>query len=287
MTTSDGPVGRLAPTPSGDLHLGNATAFAAAWLSVRQAGGRLLLRFEDVDRGRARTEVEARQRDDLRWLRLGWDAEVAPQRDRDYEPWLRRLAHRTYRCRCSRQAVAQRGHAPDGGCPGGCRDAGHRTGAVRFRLEPGDAVTRDRARGVVRGDPARLGDPVLQRADGCATYTLAVVADDLVDGVSEVVRGADLVDFALVQEQVWAALGATPPTWLHAPLILGPDGRKLSKSHQSREIRALRAAGWTPDDVWRCIAPWLGLAEVPWTAAVAAFRPGGVPRGPFVAPTPD
>ncbi len=284
MTTSEGPVGRLAPTPSGDLHLGNATAFAAAWLSVRQAHGRLLLRFEDVDRARARPEVEARQRDDLRWLRLEWDAEVPPQRERDYAPWLARLAHRTYRCRCTRQDLARLGHAPDGGCPGGCRGANHAAGAVRFRLDPGEAVTRDRARGVVRGDPARLGDPVLQRADGCATYTLAVVADDLVDGVSEVVRGADLVDFALVQAQVWRAFGATPPTWLHAPLVLGPDGRKLSKSHHSREIRALRAAGWTPDDVWRCIAPWLGLAGVPWAAAIAGWRPEGVPLGPFAAP---
>src|SRR5688572_125089 len=120
-------VGRLAPTPSGHLHLGNATAFAAAWLSVRSRGGRLLLRIEDVDVGRARAHVAASQRRDLEWLGLTWDAETPAQSTRDYAPWLERLAPHTYFCACARKDVA-------GPYPGTCRTAGHTAGKVRFRV---------------------------------------------------------------------------------------------------------------------------------------------------------
>lgn len=267
-------VGRLAPTPSGELHLGNALAFAACWLSVRSAGGRLLLRIEDVDRDRARPEIADHQRSDLAWLGLSWDEEGPAQADRDYVPWLDRLAARTYRCTCTRKALK----AVGGRCA--CATQDHPDGSVRFRLEPGLRTIDDRARGPARVDPSTLfPDPVLRRRDGVFAYTLAVVADDLADGVTEVVRGGDLLDFAAVQEQVWEAFGATPPTWLHTPLVLGPDGRKLSKSHGSTELRTLREAGWDASAVLGTVLPWLGLPPTldealdAWPGALAAQDP--------------
>jgi glutamyl/glutaminyl-tRNA synthetase len=274
-------VGRLAPTPSGQLHLGNALAFGAAWLSVRQQGGRLLLRVEDVDRGRARAEVEADQKEDLRWLGLDWDEETPPQRDRDYGPWLERLRDHVYRCTCTRRQVREAG----GVYPGTCRDAGHAGGAARFRLPAGEVRFVDRRFGPRAVDPTAFGDPVLQRRDGVFAYNLAVVVDDLCDGVTEVVRGADLLDFTAVQIHLWRALGATPPTWLHSPLVLGPDGHKLSKSHGSTEVRALRAAGWTAADVWRVVLPWLGLDALDHVHdAVGHFEVTAGSLGPVRAP---
>lgn len=274
-------VGRLAPTPSGQLHLGNVCAFAAAWLSVRSAGGRLLLRIEDIDTVRARSEVEEGIREDLRWLGLTWDAEVSRQSERSYGWALERLAPHTYRCQCTRAQI----RAGGGVYPGTCRDAGHTRGAVRLRLPSGPVSFVDRRFGPRVVDPNGFGDPVLVRSDGLVSYNLAVVADDITDGVTEVVRGADLLDFTAVQIHLWQMLGSAPPTWMHAPLILGPDGTKLSKSHGSAEVRALRAAGCAPADVWAQVLPWLGLAAcADIGAAVAGFRADAGPRGPVRAP---
>jgi glutamyl/glutaminyl-tRNA synthetase len=274
-------VGRLAPTPSGRLHLGNALAFGAAWLSARQAGARLLLRIEDVDRTRARADLEASIRDDLRWLGLDWDEEVPPQRNRAYGPWIELLAARgrVYRCTCTRRDLVAHG----GVYPGTCREAGHAEGAARLRLPLGPVRWVDRRFGPREVDPNAFGDPVLQRRDGTASYNLAVVVDDLCDGVTEVVRGADLVDFTAVQIRLWEALGATPPTWLHAPLLLGPDGTKLSKRHGSTEIAAMAAAGATARDVWRRLLPVLGIEGIDHVhGAVDAFVPDRGPLGPVI-----
>ena len=278
-------VGRLAPTPSGRLHLGNACAAAAAWLSVRRRDGRLLLRIEDVDAGRARADIADGLRADLAWLGIDWDAEVAPQSARDYAPWLARLAGRTYHCECTRAET----RAAGGGCVAGCRTRGLATGAVRFALPHGRVSVDDLARGRHTLDLASVADPVLRRRDGCFTYSLAVVADDIADGVTEVARGGDLADQSAVQAELWRALGAEPPAWLHAPLILGGDGKKLSKSHRAAAVGDLRDAGWSPGDVWRVVLPWLGLAPLdsdPDGGAVlqharAAFDPGRIPPGPF------
>lgn len=269
-------IGRLAPTPSGDLHLGNVTAFLAAWLSVRAASGRLLLRMEDVDVGRARPDVAARQRADLRWLGLEWDEEVPAQSSRNYAPWLSRLAGSRYFCTCTRSQVS-------GPYPGTCRDAGHAEGKVRFRLPDGPVPFVDRRWGPREVDPATEGDPVIRRADGVFAYDLAVVADDLLDGVTEVVRGADLLAHTAVQIRLWEAFGATPPTWLHTPLVLGPDGKKLSKSHGALHVGALRAAGWSAGDVLRAVFPWLGLQAKTLENALAAWDPEAGPRGPVRA----
>jgi glutamyl/glutaminyl-tRNA synthetase len=278
-----GVTGRLAPTPSGHLHLGNVTAFTAAWLSARVASGRLLLRFEDLDLPRARPDVEESQRHDLAWLGLGTDAETTRQSERTYDDALACLAPLTYRCTCTRAAV----RAAGGRYPGTCRSAGHTTGALRLRLP--DAVVRvhDRRLGDLHVDLRALGDPVLVRADGVVGYTLAVVVDDIRDGIDEVVRGADLAEQAAVHEVLWRALAGRVPTWLHAPLVLGPDGRKLSKSHGATELRALQAAGWTPDDVRAVVLPWLGLpGHLDLDEAARRFDPTAGPRGPVVLPAP-
>ncbi len=264
-------VGRLAPTPSGGLHLGNITAFAAAWLSARQRGGRLLLRVEDIDTGRAREPIVTQLREDLRWLGLGWDEEVARQSTRTYDDALRALAPNLYRCVCTRQQLS----ASHGRYPGTCRDAGHADGAIRLRLPEGRVTFVDRRHGPQTRDPAVFGDPVLVRRDGLVAYNLAVVVDDLRDGVTEVVRGGDLLDYTAVQLRIYEALGASPPSWLHAPLVLGPDGRKLSKSHASLEVAALRARGWSPREVWRVVLPWLGVDGDDPAAAVDRFDPTG------------
>lgn len=258
--------GRLAPTPSGDLHLGNALAFGAAWLSARAQGGRLLLRVEDLDRGRARPEVAARQREDLRWLGVDWDEEVPPQSARAYTT----AGLPTFRCACSRAARRA------GACA--CRGAGHPTGAVRFACPAEVVHYDDDFMGPQAWAPE--ADPILVRADGEAAYPLAVVVDDHRDGVTEVIRGADLLAATATQAHLSAALGLPRPRTGHVPLLLGPDGRKLSKSHGSMELRALRALGWTPDRVWALLLPLLGLPEGP--RPTTPTRPGRLAPGPFV-----
>lgn len=274
-------VGRLAPTPSGRLHLGNACAFAAAWLSTRRQHGELLLRVEDVDTTRARADIEAALRDDMIWLGLDWDREVTPQSARDYGWALEALRQHTYFCECTRAQIrANGGRHPELTC----RERRSTQGAVRYALPQGEVTFTDRRWGRRSLEPGEFGDPVLRRRDGVCAYTLAVVADDIVDGVTEVVRGADLLDYSAVQSLLWRALGATPPTWLHAPLLLGGDGRKLSKSHGSLHIGALRDAGWTPAHVWALLLPMLGFdqgADALTAEAAATFDPARGPRGPI------
>lgn len=225
----------------------------AAWLSARAEGGEVLLRIEDVDRSRARRHVEDGQKRDLEWLGLTWDRETLPQRDRDYGAWLAQLGAR-YSCRCTRRTIAEGGHLH----PLSCRDAGSKDGAVRYALPDAEVVFVDRVHGVRRVRPLEFGDPVLRRRDGVYTYNLAVVADDVADGVTEVVRGADLLDYTAVQVVLWEAFGATPPTWMHAPLVVGPDGRKLSKSHGDAGIRVLREQGVPAEAVVARVLGWLG-----------------------------
>lgn len=259
------PTGRLAPTPSGHLHLGNALAFGAAWLSARAGGGRVLLRIEDLDRGRAREEVARGQREDLEWLGIDWDEETAPQSTRGYS--LEGLP--VYRCDCNRAARLARA------CR--CREVRREHGAWRFATPAGAVAFEDRALGPQSILPDE--DPIVMRADGEAAYPLAVVVDDARDGVDEVVRGGDLLEATAVQIRIHEALGLALPTYLHTPLLLGPDGKKLSKSHGSTEIRTLRAGGWTPERVWETLLPWLGMAPGP--LRVGGFSPSKIARGTF------
>ena len=197
--------GRLAPTPSGHLHLGNALAFAAAWLSVRAQRGELLLRIEDLDRGRAREDVATAQRDDLRWLGIHWDREVTPQSQRAYA--LDGVP--VFRCDCARaQRLA-------GACV--CRDHPKSLGPWRFRAPREHITFTDRVWGPQDHSPDE--DPVVMRADGEAAYPLAVVIDDLRDGVTEVVRGADLLPATATQILLYrmgvgfGEAGGSPPSY--------------------------------------------------------------------------
>ncbi len=239
-------------------------------MSARSRGGRVLLRIEDVDVGRARADVADGQRRDLEWLGLTWDEEVPAQATRHYGPWLQ-LLQETYRCMCTRRQLGARAYA------GACRGAGHTAGTVRWRLPPGPVRFADTHLGPRCVDPSqRFGDPILVRADGVATYPLAVVVDDLTDGVTEVVRGGDLLEHTATQILLWEAFGATPPVFTHVPMILGPDGRKLSKSHGSTDVASLRNRGIDARAVWAALLPLLGLqgddlATAPW--AVSAWTP--------------
>jgi len=228
----------------------------------------VLLRIEDVDIGRARDAFVDSLREDLQWLGCDWDEEVPRQSRRDYRPWLDRLADRTYRCQCSRrQRKESRGRCP-------CAQLDLDTGAVRFRLEPASRPYVDRRHGRIDTDLSGFEDPVLRRSDGIYTYNLAVVADDIHDGVTEVVRGSDLLHYTGVQIQLWRAFGATPPSWLHTPVVVGPDGRKLSKSHGDIELRALRDRGWSAARIWSTVLPWLGIHGIDTLRdAVASFDP--------------
>jgi glutamyl/glutaminyl-tRNA synthetase len=268
-------VGRLAPTASGHLHLGNALAFGAAWLAARQAGGRLLLRIEDLDRGRARPEVAEGQRADLLWLGIDWDQEVAPQSARRYS--IEGIP--VYRCACNRATrLARR-------CR--CREevAAPSAGAWRFRTPPGMVTFEDRACGTQHLTPDE--DPILMTRSGAAAYPLAVVVDDARDGVTEVVRGADLLAATATQILLHRALGLVSPTYLHVPLLLGGDGKKLSKSHGATGIRALRAAGWTRERVWQLLLPLLGVPPLGSLAeARTRFEPGRWPPGPRMVTAP-
>lgn len=268
--------GRLAPTPSGSLHVGNALAFATAWLSARSQGLELLLRMEDVDSTRARQSLIDGIHRDLAWLGLGTDRETPPQSTRDYGPWLAPLD--TYFCACTRKLLARRP------CP--CRDAGHTEGSLRWRLPAGPVAFTDRRMGAVDVDPNRFGDPVLVRRDGVVAYTLAVVVDDLVDGITEVVRGADLLEYTAVQIRLWEAFGATPPTWLHSPLITGSDGRKLAKSTGSTGVASWRELGYRPGDIWAQLLPMIGIEARSLEEALPRFSPTGGTLGPQLWP-PD
>lgn len=256
---------------------------------MRSRRGRLLLRFEDLDRTRARPEFEASQRRDLEWLGLHWDREVPHQSKRDYDAIRDRLADRTYFCTCTRAQI----RAAGGVYPGTCRAVGRAEGAARFRLPAGEVCFRDRCWGELRADPMRCGDPVLQRRDGIYSYTLAVVADDWRDRVTEVARGADLLEASAVQIRLWEALGATTPDWLHAPLIVDAAGKKLAKSHDAIALAHLRAAGWEPPHIWSLVLPWLGSGGESLADAIADFDPTRIVRGAIAlqltdrAPTPQ
>lgn len=254
-------------------------AFTACWLSARKAGGTVLLRIEDVDRSRARRHIEDDQKRDLEWLGLTWDEETPPQRHRDYGAWLGALPD-TYVCACTRRTITEGG----GNHPLECRTRGSTVGAVRYALP--DRVVRfgDRVHGPRAVRPLEFGDPVLRRKDGVFTYNLAVVADDIADGVTEVVRGADLLDFTAVQVELWQAFGATPPTWLHAPLVRGPDGRKLSKSHGALGIAALRESGVDRRAIHRVVLGWLGIEGDDLEAAAQAFEPSAIRTAPIDLP---
>ncbi|HVE84595.1 MAG TPA: tRNA glutamyl-Q(34) synthetase GluQRS, partial [Myxococcales bacterium] len=258
------PRGRFAPSPTGKLHLGNARSALLGWLQTRAAGGEFLLRIEDLDRARCRPEHEESLLRDLEYLGLTWDGPLVRQSERGpaYQAALEHLdrAGRLYPCFCSRAEIARAATAPHGASddgpryPGTCRRltaaerelrARTRPPALRFTPEPA-AVTRvhDLVCGPQAQDvDAAVGDFVVRRNDGVASYQLAVVVDDAGAGVTDVLRGDDLLSSTPRQLQLMDALGLPRPRHAHVPLLLGADGKRLAKREGAFAVTDLRAMG--------------------------------------------
>jgi glutamyl-tRNA synthetase len=295
-------VTRLAPSPTGAQHLGNARTYLIAWLLARQAGGRVVLRIEDIDSPRVKTGAADQALDDLRWLGLDWDAGPIVQTERLslYDAAFERLkaAELVYPCTCTRSDVEQAASAPhpEGAevvYPGTCSHrpaAGAATltspFAWRFRVDQVPAYD-DLFRGHValsRDDVG--GDFVVWKSQGGPAYQLAVVVDDADNGITHVVRGDDLVASTPRQLLLYRALGLAPPSFAHVPLIVGTDGRRLAKRHGDTRLSTMRTAGVRTEQVvglLACSCGWQS-AHTPITAAqlVPRFRLDTIPRQPFV-----
>ena len=288
--------GRFAPSPTGLLHLGNARSALLGWLWARAQGGRFLLRVEDLDPDRSKEEFVAAALEDLRWLGLDWDGEVWRQSARAaaYREALERLkaSGRVYPCSCSRAEVARAASAPHAGeegplYPGTCLARGPTPGkptAWRFRVEPGATAFEDLVHGPTAQDvAAAVGDFVVMRADGVASYQLAVVVDDAAQGVTHVLRADDLLSSTPRQILLGRALGLPVPRYAHVPLVLGPDGKRLAKRDGRWTVHGLRAAGVAPEAVVGALAASCGLGDgSPLTARalVKDFSLERLPRQP-------
>lgn len=268
MNMGDGYVGRVAPTPTGFMHLGHACTFLEAQRRAHQAGGRLLLRIEDLDQARCKPEFVEALEEDLGWTGLRWEPEVLRQSERLdwYRSVLLRLrdAGVVYPCACSRKDVAEAIRAPHGEghepvYPGTCREKRidfereEQELAInwRFRVPDGEAIEfvdgRMGAQRFVAGKD--FGDFLVWRKDGFPSYELAVVADDRAQGITEVVRGEDLLASTARQLLLYRALGESAPAFFHCPLILDTEGKRLAKRAGSLGLRELRARGVSPEEL--------------------------------------
>jgi len=265
-------VTRFAPSPTGALHLGHAYAALTAEAAAREAGGRFLLRIEDIDRTRCRPAFVAGLLADLAWLGLRWEQPVRVQSEHfaEYQAALDQLAARglLYPCFCTRKDIAAAATAPHGPegliYPGICRGLSATERAERIatgqpyalRLDMGAAcravgalVWHDRLAGAVTARPERFGDVVLARKDCPASYHLAVTFDDAGQGVTLVTRGEDLFAATDLHRLLQALFGWPVPEYAHHPLLRGPDGRRLAKRDGARTLWSLREAGYGPGEV--------------------------------------
>ena len=267
------PRGRFAPSPTGTLHIGNLRTALAAWLVARSTGSEFLLRFEDLDTATARPEHEVTQRRDLECLGLDWDGEPVRQSERldRYESALADLdaAGLTYRCWCSRREIreaASAPHLPPGHYPGTCREltsaeiaereASGKPPALRLRTEHPEVTIIDRLRGP---HTETVDDFVLRRGDGTPAYNLVVVVDDAAQRLEEVVRADDLLSSTPRHAHLQHLLGLPEPTWLHVPLVLGPQGDRLAKRDGAVTLDDRLALGDTPRRIVAVLAESLGL----------------------------
>lgn len=267
--------GRYAPSPTGELHLGNLRTALLAWLFARSAGDRFLMRVEDLDRDRSREHFADSQLTDLRALGLDWDDDLPRQSHRAhaYEAAIGRLRDQglVYECFCTRAEIreaasAPHGDLPEGAYPGTCRDltdaerrerAAERPAALRVNAGAERVAFEDQVYGPQEGT---VDDFVVRRNDGGHGYNLAVALDDAEQGIGEVVRGRDLIDST--PRQIWIQrrldLGEVA-SWAHVPLVLGPDGRRLAKRHGDVTLGERLARGQAPEDVVGELAASLGL----------------------------
>lgn len=306
-------VGRYAPSPTGELHLGNARTALAAYLACRSVGGRFVMRVEDLDGPRNIPGAEERILETLRFMGMDWDegpdvsGPHAPYRQSErfarYEEALAGLvaAGRAYGCRCSRQDLARLASAPHGPgnegpvYPGTCREAGlvpgerldrDRVVAARFRVAPGVVAFEDALAGRFAQDVAQaVGDFVIKRADGVWAYQLAVVVDDAAMGVNQVVRGADLLDSTPRQIQLLEALGQPVPAYAHVPLVVDAEGKRLAKRDGATALASLRERGMSQGRLLGLLGHSLGLVEGGVEATmpelVRAFAWERVPPAPW------
>ncbi len=246
------PVGRFAPTPSGRMHLGNVFAALIAWLSVRSRNGGFILRMEDLDTQRTSGEFAEILRDDLRWLGLDWDLETQPQSQRSkiYDTYFDRLKEMglLYPCYCTRSQLhsVNAPHLSDGTYvyPGTCRDKVFNPDCPHsWRVKVPNRLwqVQDLAQGLYEENLlTHCGDFVVRRADGCYVYQLAVTVDDGEAGVTEVVRGVDLLSSAPRQMYLQELFGFSHPAYGHVPLLVAEDGRRLSKRDRDLDLGVLR-----------------------------------------------
>jgi glutamyl-tRNA synthetase len=289
--------GRYAPSPTGELHVGNLRTALLAWLFARSTGRRFLLRIEDLDTARIRPGMGEQQLGDLAALGITFDGKPVMQSQRlaAYQDALITLADRTYECFCSRREIAEAASAPHGTVaryPGTCRNLTEadrmdrklrRQPALRLRADGAVQTVHD----LLHGDiAAEVDDVVLQRNDGTPAYNLAVVVDDGFSGVDQVVRGDDLLPAAATQAFLAELLGYPPPLYAHVPLAVNAEGRRLAKRDGAVTLPDLAALGMEPSSVLGLIAVSLDLASpgegVTPETLLQRFDPERLPRKPWV-----
>ena len=301
-------MGRLAPSPTGSLHLGHARSFLLAWWQARSRGGRIVMRMEDLDGPRSEPRFVDQALFDLEWLGLDWDGPVLLQSTGlpRFVEAIERLLQTgdAYPCVCSRGDIRAAQNAPQQGAlelryPGTCRGrfanteqalaATGRDAGVRFRVHPGSVSVDDVFAGKHEFDvDASVGDFLAGRRDGAPAYQLAVVLDDAFQGVTEIVRGDDLLPSAARQILLQQALGLPALDYYHVPLVVDASGRRLAKRHDDLSLSELRQLGVDPRALVRWVAMSSGMADHDLASAreyLPLFSMERVPRTSVIAPT--
>ncbi|NQD39000.1 tRNA glutamyl-Q(34) synthetase GluQRS [Permianibacter sp. IMCC34836] len=280
-------MGRFAPSPSGPLHFGSLVAALGSYLSAKSQGGQWLVRMEDIDPPREQAGAADTILRQLTAFGLHWDGTVLYQSRRSdrYDEVLEQLRQRglLYGCDCSRRELQDN----QGRCSKHCRQRGlPLADGVAWRLQAGREPLpfEDAIWGACRFPDTELDDVVLKRRDGLYAYQLAVVVDDVDQGITEVVRGADLLDATPRQLYLWQLLGGTPPRWAHLPLIVQADGRKLSKQNYAPAITGADALGLLKQALAVLGQPVPPGDDIPalLAEACAHWRIDRVPRGPVM-----
>jgi len=282
--------GRFAPSPTGPLHLGNLRTALVAWLSARSRGGSFIVRMEDLDRVTSDQAFERAQLAELASLGVTWDGEVVRQSERfdRYDAAIAELTNAglTYECFCTRREIREAASAPHGEAtlryPGTCRALSRaelmerrrvgRPPALRLRTGGELVGFEDRIAGRFDG---KVDDVVLRRNDGVPAYNVAVVVDDAAQGVTEVVRGDDLLSTTPSQIHLARLLSLPVPSYAHVPLVLGPDGSRLAKRHGAVTLERLAERGRSPAEVLRWLAGSIGMPPGDPPATTAADLVGG------------